>query len=159
VPWLREISEPPIAMIDRPPLAPVLVDSRGRAIATVDAGRARRAELDRKWRAVLGALEIERTGPPEAEILKEDRVEGVVRQRVRYLVERAIETEAYVLRPRGRAGRLPGAIVFHTTTPESIRQPAGLADVRRNVRLIELRPAARTRARSGRSTSRVSGRG
>ena len=39
-------------------------------------------------------------------------------------------TEAYILSPRQyRRGRCPGAVVFHTTTPESIRQPAGLADV------------------------------
>jgi len=130
VSWLREVLQPP-ASTSAPPrsLAPLLVDADGRAIATVDAWRARRAELERIWRGVLGRLEIQRSRPPAVEILAEDRVDDVVRQRVRYLIEPAIDTEAYVLRPRRHARRLPGVIVFHTTTPESIRQPAGLSDV------------------------------
>jgi dienelactone hydrolase len=62
-------------------------------------------------------------------VLGEERVGDVVRQHVRYLVEPDAPTEAYILSPRQRRGRCPGAVVFHTTTPESIRQPAGLADV------------------------------
>ena len=52
----------------------------------------------------------------------------VVRQRVQYFVEPDVRTEAYVLKPHQPRARCPGAVVFHSTTPESIRQPAGLAD-------------------------------
>jgi dienelactone hydrolase len=130
VPWLREILEPPTTASAPPrPLPPILDDSRGRTITTIDAWRERRGELEQIWRGLLGRLEIQRDQPPAVEILAEDHVEDVVRQRVRYLAEPKDETEAYVLRPRQHAGRLPGVIVFHTTTPESIRQPAGLSDV------------------------------
>lgn len=130
VPWLHEVVEPP-ASSSAParPLAPVLVDSDGRAITTLDSWRRRRAALEHAWRDVLGPLEVERGRPPRVDVIEEDRVGDVVRQRVRYFVEPEIATEAYVLKPRQPRARCPGAIVFHTTTPESIRQPAGLADV------------------------------
>lgn len=130
VPWLHEVLEPPAtASVPSRPLAPVLVDSSGRAITTLDAWQRRRTELEQTWRDVLGPIDVERGRPPRVDVIAEDRVGDVVRQRVRYLVEPEVPTEAYVLAPRQSQGRCPGAIVFHTTTPESIRQPAGLADV------------------------------
>lgn len=130
VAWLHEVVVPPAAFPRPPrPLAPVLVDGQGRAVATLDAWRRRRAELERAWRDVLGPLAIERGQPPRVEVVAEDRAGDVIRQRVRYLVEPDVQTEAYVLGPRQPRAACPGAIVFHTTTPESIRQPAGLADV------------------------------
>ena len=131
VPWLREVLEPPPNFPQPPrPLAPVLVDDSGRAIATLDAWRRRRDRLEQAWKDLLGSLEIERRQPPRLEVVAEDRVEDVVRQLVRYQVEPDVYTEAYVLTPRQAAGKSPGVIVFHTTTPESIRQPAGLSDGR-----------------------------
>src|SRR5687767_11005445 len=114
VPWLQEVLEPP-----RRPTAPsrplerVLIDSNGRTITTLDGWRRRRAELEQMWRDVLGPLEVERRHPPRIEVIAEDRVENVVRQCVRYLVEPDVQTEAYVLTPRQPQGRCPGAIVFH----------------------------------------------
>jgi dienelactone hydrolase len=131
VPWLQDVLKPPgTASAPSRSLAPVLVDSHGRPITTLDAWRRRRADLEQLWRDVLGPLDVERRHPPRVEVIAEDRVEDVVRQRVRYLVEPDVQTEAYVLTPRQPHRKCPGAIVFHTTTPESIRQPAGLADVR-----------------------------
>jgi dienelactone hydrolase len=129
VPWLHEVLEPRTASSPSRQLRPVLIDRNGRAITTLDAWRRRRDELRRMWREVLGPLDVERTRPPRLEIIEEDRVDDVVRQRVRYPVEPDVPTEAYVLGPRHSRGRRPGAVVFHTTTRESIRQPAGLADV------------------------------
>ncbi|HEX6210450.1 MAG TPA: dienelactone hydrolase family protein [Methylomirabilota bacterium] len=48
---------------------------------------------------------------------------------MRYLVEPGVPTEAYLLTAGRHSRQLPGVVVFHSTTPESIRQPAGLADV------------------------------
>jgi hypothetical protein len=130
VPWLHDVLERPAA-VSTPTrrLGPILEDSRGNPITTLEAWRRRRAEIEQMWRDVLGPLEIARGPAPRIEIIAEDRVGGVVRQLVRYRVEPEIDTEAYVLFPGTAGGRRPGAIVFHTTTPESIRQPAGLADV------------------------------
>jgi dienelactone hydrolase len=130
VPWLHEVlSPPPAAGVPSRPLAPVLVDNDGQAITTLDGWRRRAAELERLWLGLLGSLEVGRH-LPRVEVLAEDRVEDVIRQHVRYEVEPNLHTEAYVLAPRRPPGKCPGAVVFHTTTPESIRQPAGLADVR-----------------------------
>ena len=131
VPWLREVLEPPAALpAPSRPLTPLLIDSKGGPITTLDGWRRRRAELEEMWRQLLGPLEVVRSHPPAVEVIAEDRVDDVVRQHVRYFAEPEVQTEAYVLTPRQPQGRRPGAIVFHSTTPESIRQPAGLADVR-----------------------------
>jgi dienelactone hydrolase len=130
VPWLEEVLEPPSVVSDPPrALAPLLVDGHGRAIATLNGWRRRRTEIDRVWRSVLGTLESRRGRPPRVEVVDEGQIGDVVRQRVRYHVEPDVETEAYILMPRERPHRCPGAIAFHSTVPESIRQPAGLADV------------------------------
>jgi hypothetical protein len=130
VSWLKEVLEPPAAAaIPSHPLVPILVDRNGRPIATLSAWTRRRVELETAWRELLGTLEVARGRPPRVDVVQEERLGDVVRQRVRYLVEPGVSTEAYLLAPRQPREKCPGAIVFHTTTPESIRQPAGLADV------------------------------
>jgi hypothetical protein len=130
VSWLKEVLEPPAAAaIPSHPLVPILVDRNGRPIATLSAWTRRRVELETAWRELLGTLEVARGRPPRVDVVEEERLGDVVRQRVRYLVEPGVSTEAYLLAPRQPREKCPGAIVFHTTTPESIRQPAGLADV------------------------------
>ena len=131
VPWLHEVLQAPTIESAPPrPLAPILVDNTGRPIRTLDGWRQRRSELEQAWRQILGVIGVERGRPPRVDVIEEERVGDVVRQRVRYFVEPSIATEAYVLAPLRTRGKCPGAIVFHSTTPESIRQPAGLADVR-----------------------------
>lgn len=131
VPWLSDVLAPTPGVVSPPrPLTPILVDAEGRAIATLDGWRTRRAELEQAWRDELGSLALERARPPRVEVLEQDRVGDVIRQRVRYLIEPDISAEAYVLAPHRPDGRRPGVVVFHSTMPESIRQPAGLADVR-----------------------------
>jgi dienelactone hydrolase len=130
VPWLQEVQQAPKA----PPapsrqLQPLLVHGQGRTISTLADWRRRRAELEQAWRDVLGPLAVERARPPRVDVIDEEHIDGVVRQRVQYLVEPDVRTEAYVLAPHQPRTKLPGVVVFHSTTPESIRQPAGLADV------------------------------
>lgn len=130
VPWLHEVSAAPATPIaPARPLNSVLRNSSGGTITTVGAWRRRLAELEATWRNVLGRIEVERSRTPRVELVGEEHVGDVVRQLVRYRVEPDLYTEAYILAPRQRRGRCPSAIVFHSTTPESIRQPAGLADV------------------------------
>ena len=130
VSWLPDVQQPPVLMASPSrPLAPLLVDGAGRAISSLEAWQRRRTELEHLWRRWLGPLEVERGRPPRVEVIAEERIDEVVRQHVKYLVEPDVPTEAYVLAPHQARKPCPGAIVFHTTTPESIRQPAGLADV------------------------------
>jgi len=84
-----------------------------------------RTALHAAWDAVLGKPEME---APESriEVLEEETVGRVLRQRVRYLTEPGLRTEAYLLLPREREGRVPAVVVFHSTVLYHIRQPAGL---------------------------------
>jgi dienelactone hydrolase len=130
VPWLQDVLRPPDSVTPPiRPLSPILVDAYGRTITTLGVWRRRRSAVARAWLDLLGTLEIERHHPPRVEVVEEDLVDDVVRQRVRYRVEPDVETEAYVLKPPRVRARCPGVVVFHSTVPESIRQPAGLADV------------------------------
>jgi dienelactone hydrolase len=117
------VADPPSA------LTPLLTDARGGAITTRDAWAARRAQLDLAWRQRLGEFDVRREAAPKVRVLDEDRVGDVVRQHVRYDVERGVASEAYLLRPRGAQRQRPGVVVFHSTVDHSIRQPAGLEGV------------------------------
>ncbi len=128
--WLNEIqSRPEKLPADAPQLGVLLVDADGKMITTLDGWQKRRQELRQWWLAFLGKLPAERKTPPTLEVIEEDRVEGVVRQLVKYDVEPGISTEAYVCRPERISGKVPGIAAFHSTVDHSIRQPAGIEGV------------------------------
>src|SRR5262249_4821433 len=124
--WLAEVQQAPAvipASATRP--APLLFDAQHRPLTTAAAWAQRRAELAGRWRAFLGTIPAPRAAPVP-KVLDEDRPEGVVRQLVRYEAEPEVPVEAYLLRPQGTAQGRPGAVVLHSTTDSTIRQPAGL---------------------------------
>lgn len=102
------------------PLTP-LHDSANRAAWE----RNGRAELLRDWERTLGPA-AEKPPRPEWTVIDEETLPNVIRRRIRYRVEKDRWTEAYVLLPKGRRSRAPGVVVFHSTTRENIRQPAGV---------------------------------
>jgi dienelactone hydrolase len=55
-------------------------------------------------------------------------VGDVRRTHLSYQVEAGVRTEAYLLMPLRVKRRVPGVVVFHSTTHAHIRQPAGLED-------------------------------
>lgn len=126
--WLAEVQSPPQKLpASAPKLSPLLVDTQGRAIDSRAAWESHRAALLKKWKAFLGELDAKRSSAPKLEVLSEDRVEGVIRQRVKYEVEPGISTEAYLLRPEAPSDhKRPGVVVFHSTVNHSIHQPAGV---------------------------------
>ncbi|MCA9052734.1 MAG: dienelactone hydrolase family protein [Planctomycetaceae bacterium] len=147
VAWLTAVQKPPATTPPEvPKLQPLLVDAQGMPITTRDDWERRRDQLRRAWLEFLGPLSREHLAggastddapvrqPPVMTVLEEDRVEGVVRQLIRYEVESGQTVEAYLLRPeslpgpqsRGDRMRFPGVAVFHSTVPESLRQPAGV---------------------------------
>jgi dienelactone hydrolase len=127
VPWLAEIQTRPAKIpADAPVLSDLLVDAGGRRITTLAAWEKRRRELRQAWLEFLGPMPAERKAAPKLELVSEDRVEGVVRQLVRYEVEPQISTEAYLCRPERTSGKVPAIAAFHSTVDHSIRQPAGV---------------------------------
>lgn len=86
-----------------------------------------RLRLRDAWLEVLGEF------PPRPEvtpaILSEEVREGVLRELLRYKTEPGFWVEAYLCRPN-QPGRFPGVVVFHSTSKNSILQPAGLAEGR-----------------------------
>ncbi len=127
VPWLAEVQTPPGKLPPGvPKLRPVLADAQGRPIESLAAWQSRRAEIRREWLDFLGTVKVERESPPPLKVLAEDRIEGVVRQLVRYDAEPGISAEAYLLKPAKPDGRAPGVVVLHSTDNATIRQGAGL---------------------------------
>jgi len=127
VPWLAEIQRPPAAVpAAAPKPQPLLVDNHGRKISSIEAWQKHRESLRAWWLDFLGPLPRKRDRVPQWDVLEEEQVDGVVRQRIRYDVEPGVATEAYLLQPAQRSGKLPGVAVFHSTVNHSIRQPAGV---------------------------------
>jgi dienelactone hydrolase len=128
-PWLDETRRPPKsipASATRP--APLLFDDQHRAIGTRDEWSQRSALLRQRWQAFLGTIERPRSAPPYR-ILAEDREDEVRRRLIRYEGEAGLPVEAYLLSPLTAPTNVkrPGAVVLHSTTDETIQQPAGLA--------------------------------
>ncbi|MFO0951404.1 MAG: dienelactone hydrolase family protein [Isosphaeraceae bacterium] len=127
--WLDDARRPPAsvpASAHRP--APLLLDDEHRPITTAAAWKARNEQHRERWTKFLGTIPPH-PEPPRLKVLESDERDGVSRQLVRYESEPGLEVEGYLLRPPGelpKARTRPGAVVFHSTTDATIRQPAGL---------------------------------
>ena len=125
--WLAKIQKPPNELPDDVhKLKPLLVDTDGQTIRTLEAWEKRRSAIKEQWLGFLGPLDVQRA-EPKLEVLEEDRPGGVIRQLVRYESEPGQSIQAYLLRPAKISGRAPGIVALHSTTKgETIRQPAGI---------------------------------
>ncbi|MBI5394068.1 MAG: dienelactone hydrolase family protein [Verrucomicrobia bacterium] len=134
-----DLQQPPPTL---PPDAPKLA-----AIAPADV-----AQWRKRWTQFLFGGELPQGGPgvPHGQSstiaardarptlnVREDRRDGtndVERIHITYDVEPGVATEAYVLRPKNATGKLPGVVVFHPTSTQTIERSGGLdASVDRNM--------------------------
>lgn len=109
--------------------------------ATPEQWHSRRKELYAQWMRILGPF------PPRGElkpsVVSEEVLPAFIRRKVRYRVEHSngdVWTQAYLLIPRPAPKHGPAAVVFHSTTEETIREPAGLggpASLHTAVHLVE----------------------
>ncbi len=127
VPWLPEVQRPPAHVPPLPrPLRSLDADLEGDGPLTLSAWQQLRSRIAQRWQKLLGHLECE-VPEPRFRVLEEDKVQGCLRQLIRYEVEPDQQVEAYLLQPLDAAEeKLPGAVVFHSTVAHTIRQPAGL---------------------------------
>jgi dienelactone hydrolase len=108
-------------------LKPLLVTADGKRVTTkADWERARRALHD-AWLARLGQ-------PPakpdrlDVQVEKDEKLDGYVRQLVTFASEGDDRLRAYLLIPAGlkEGEKRPAVVVFHPTTADTLREPAGL---------------------------------
>ena len=105
----------------------MLVDDQGHEITTLDAWLKRRSQLRQWWLEFLQPLKTQREKQPRLDVLEEDHPQGLLRQRVRYDVEPGMAVDAYSILPTSPQRSLPGVVALHSTTDNTIRQPAGIA--------------------------------
>ena len=128
VSWLAEVQQRPQRLpAGSPQLSRLLVDDQGREIRELASWKRKRSLLRQWWQDFLQPLPVDRQHPPRLDVLEEDRPKDLVRQLVRYEAEPGVVVEAYLLRPAAAGRRYPGVVVLHSTTDDTIRQPAGLA--------------------------------
>jgi hypothetical protein len=115
----------PVAAAKPVSLRPLLVDASGQLVTSTTAWTKRRAAIRAEWQAFLGEFPKERA-PLKAEVLATETLPEFTRQHVKYQVEIAVFTDAYVLTPKATTGKLPGVVVFHQTVKTQAQQAAGI---------------------------------
>jgi dienelactone hydrolase len=125
--WCRGLS-PSAASPEDSRKHPVLADWPGQTVADLPSWQEYRQKIRRWWLEFLGLPENLHRTPPKLEVLQEEDLGRLVRRLIRYDAEQEWPTEAYLLLPKAASPerRFPGVVVFHSTTPETILQPAGL---------------------------------
>jgi dienelactone hydrolase len=127
VSWLADVQTPPSNLPGTDvKLTPLLTDVDGKPIATRQAWEKRREALRREWLDFLKPPPRS-PEPPEVRILEEDRMDGVLRQKIAYETESGVAVEAYLIKPLDSSRPRPGVVVLHSTVDHTILQPAGLA--------------------------------
>ncbi len=132
VPWLAEIQQiPPELPTPTRPLPSLLVDQNRQPISTANRWQAYRSELKQKWLEFLGPMP---EGRPSStyEVLREEKIEGCMRQFIKYYAEHDEPVEGYLIKPlasslRDAQGRLPGIVALHQTSKTNIEEIAGVS--------------------------------
>ena len=110
-------------------LPPLLVDSEGNPIHSIQQWKNQRDLITKRWLDYLGALhpnpEI-----PVLKVLKEDKPEGLVRQYVEYEGEPGIMVRGYLLIPENMNKPLPGVVALHSTSDNQMIHIAGIQEGR-----------------------------
>lgn len=127
--WLAEVQKPPAKpdedRLER--LDPLLIDSEGRPITTLEGWIVRRDELRRSWMDFLGPMPSEQPANT-FKVLREDKLTDCVRQLVEYDSEPDLPVQGYLLTPTNLQPkeRRPAVVALHPTTDDSIDEIAGV---------------------------------
>ena len=108
-----------------PNLAPLLTNSVADPRIDSEAWMKERVALKQRWTNYLGAFP-KRRFPLHPRVLSEEQLPQFTRQLVSYEIEKGVPTEAYLLTPNRRRGRLPAIVVFHQTVKTHAQQVAGV---------------------------------
>lgn len=105
----------------------ILVDSDGKPIKTLSAWKKQRMVIMKRWMDYLGAIEPN-PNKPVLKVLKEDRSEDLVRQRVSYESEPGLTVQGYLIKPARITKRLPGIVAMHSTSDAEMEYIAGVKE-------------------------------
>ncbi|MGQ9504628.1 MAG: dienelactone hydrolase family protein [Thermogutta sp.] len=133
VPWIADVQPSAISNGGKSGLERRLSKSDGSPITTLEEWQQKRAEIRSWWLGFLGLPERDPQRPRATMIvLQKEAIDGVTRCLIRYETPGNWPIEAYLLFPLDcrplecNETILPAVVVFHSTTNETIRQPAGL---------------------------------
>ena len=115
--------------INTPDLPPLLVDSEGNPIKSVSEWKEQREQIKKRWLDYLGAMNPN-PKTPELKILKEERLNGLVRQYVEYEGEPGVLVRGYLLIPENMNKPLPGVVALHSTSDNQMIHIAGIQEGR-----------------------------
>ncbi len=145
LPWLDEVQVPLLQSSNELTLPPTLAHADGSPIRELTEWQRRREEIRRWWLSFLGMPQRDQNLPVQTlRILSRKDLEDVSRCLIEYETQQGWKTKAYLLFPRGsdifsqRERRLPAIVVFHSTTNDTIRQPAGLTSEKTKAFGLEL---------------------
>jgi dienelactone hydrolase len=127
LPFLADVQTPPaIPTDDWPPS--LLGGADGAPIATLEQWLAERERIRAAWLDFLSPWEVAAPGN-QHRLLTEEQAAGCRRRLIHYATEFDEEVDAWLLLPADEAARpergWPGAVVFHSTTDQTIDEPAG----------------------------------
>jgi sugar lactone lactonase YvrE/dienelactone hydrolase len=127
--WIDKIhSWPDQVLADQADQSQAQADSRGLAsLQTLADWQQARAQVQARFERLLGPMpQVGRA--PKLQVLKEDRVEGVLRRRVKIELENDVWMDAYVLLPDGleSSDSRPGMVALHPTNNATIDEIAGV---------------------------------
>jgi len=127
LPFLTDVQTPPAIPIDDWPPS-LLVGPDGAPINTLEPWLAERERIRAAWLDFLGPWEVAAPGNRHR-LLAEEQATGCRRRLIRYATEPDEEVDAWLLLPTDEAARptrgWPAAVVFHSTTDQTIDEPAG----------------------------------
>lgn len=124
----REAAQKPYANAKIPDLGlQPLLTFNGQPITTKDAWPAKRQELSDCWQAKLGTFP-KKPASLDVKIESTEQCDGFQRQLLSFLSAQGDRVSAYLLIPDGikKGEKRPAVVVFHQTTADTLKEPAGL---------------------------------
>ena len=108
-------------------LPPLLVDSEGKPIHSIQQWEKQRELIKKRWLDYLGALDPN-PKTPVLKVMKEDKPEGLVRQYIEYEGEPGIMVRGYLIKPGRIHEPLPGVVAMHSTSDNQMLGIAGVEE-------------------------------